>query len=459
MKRVGQALGSSFVVWATVALGLAIVVVIAPGLSAPFQFDDWADIVLNPAAQARTFFAELPTTVRPLLKATYAVVDAVLGPSALGHHVVNLLLHLGAAACVFALARRAAEAAGRAVDAVGIGFATAALWALHPVATENVIYASGRSAVLSSLLVFAALLVATSKRLGAASAATGAMLAFLAPLARETAVVLPLLLLWWQATLEGNGPIPARIRRAAPIWIGTALAVAVLLVMPRHRDLVAFSLESRAPLEALRVNVRAVFDVLAFWPAPWRVSIDPPSPVVGGWLDLGTILCAAALVVALCLAFAFRRRWPIASLGVGWALIALAPSNSLVWRIEPVGLRPLYLASFGLALPLAFWLADARLRRVGLGVIMVLALALASLTMTRAILYRSTVALWEDAVAKAPAKGRAWVMLGSSYLAEGWYTEAEEAFVEAVRLAPWLVEAERGLDAVQELRRAEDRAR
>ncbi|MCC6982962.1 MAG: hypothetical protein IT535_06790, partial [Bauldia sp.] len=120
--------------------------------------------------------------------------------------------------------------------------------------------------------------------------------------------------------------------------------------------------------------------------------------------------------------------------------------------LEPVGLRPLYLASFGLALPLAALLVRVERwqRPAGTVVAVALCAALAAGTAQRATLYRSPVTLWEDAVAKAPGKGRAWAMLGGAYLTEGRSTEAEAAFEAALDRAPWLVEAARGLDLARE---------
>jgi hypothetical protein len=431
------------------ALAVAIAAALAPGLAAPFQFDDWADIAFNPAAKAATFFAELPTTVRPLLKASYALNELLFGPSAFGYHLVNLVLHLVATGLVGLLGRRAAMLTGSSGErALWVGLAVAALWALHPVAAESAIYASGRSAVLSGVLLLAALLASTAARPSVATALGAALLAFLAPLARETALIVPFLLLWWQLTLGPPAPAGEMVRRALPVWLGAGAAAAVILAMPRHRALLGFSLEAREPLDALRANVHALWEMISFWPMPWRISIDPASPLAPGWVTAPTFLKAGALVLAAAAAVWARRRWPIIAFGIGWTLLALAPSNSLLWRVEPVGLRPLYLASLGPALVLAWLLVGGEQRRPRLGAAItgVLCVALAAGSAQRAIVYRSPVTLWEDAVAKAPGKGRAWVMLGGAYLAERRASEAEAAFETALDLAPWLVEAERGLD-------------
>ena len=88
------------------------------------------------------------------------------------------------------------------------------------------------------------------------------------------------------------------------------------------------------------------------------------------------------------------------------------------------------------------------MRWVALLVLVMLAVALAIATIQRNALFASPVALWEDAVRKAPAKGRPHVNLGLAYLAEGRIDEAEAEFTIALHHEPWLAAAgitDRGL--------------
>ena len=119
---------------APVPVGLFVLILLTavafwPGLSAGFLYDDLRDVVENPAAQAETFAERLPQTVRPLLKASYALQDAMTGPSPFAFHAVNLGLHLATTLMVLALLRRAAGLAGHAADvAARIGWMAALVW-------------------------------------------------------------------------------------------------------------------------------------------------------------------------------------------------------------------------------------------------------------------------------------------------------------------------------------------
>ena len=461
--------------WLPPLLLLAVAAVWATSLGAGFVFDDIADVVENTAAQAATFFQRLPTTLRPLLKASYALQDWLHGPWAPGFHALNVVLHVACCALVYALLRRwlrsaadpsirpltrpAQDEARESVDkptdlilsspaqpgvskdrptsATLTALLATALWAMHPALTASVTQVAGRSAVLSGLLVLAALLLATGKPTWARLLPAG-LLALLAPLARETALVLPLLLLWWQVTLGRDAPA----KRALPVWAGALLAAAAIAAMPTHRDMIGFSLDSRGPVEALRGNVVAIPMILRFLVMPWDVSIDPAQPRPWGWSDWPTLLSLAGIAAAALIALVLRRRWPLAAFALGWTLLCLLPSNSVLWRSDPVALRPLYLAGIGPALLIALLLARWR---GGLLLGAALALALAAMTVERNRLYADPVALWRDAIDEAPAKARPWIQTGLARLDRREWAAAGEALCEGLRLQPGNRAARQGL--------------
>jgi tetratricopeptide (TPR) repeat protein len=410
-----------------------------PGLWAGFVYDDRRDVLLNPAARAEGFLSALPATVRPLLKASYALQDWLTGMNPVAFHAANLALHLASMAAAFALVRRACLQAGCGLPlAQRIAGMTLLLWALHPALTETVTYVSGRSVGLSSLLVLLCLLAATADRPRPWAAF---LMAGLAPLARETALITPLLLLAWQITLAHEAPRRA-LCRAAPVWAGAILAALILAAMARHRDLVAFSLDQRGPLESLRANLFAIPEILRLWLQPWRISVLPAQPVLQGWTDPPTLFRLGAIAALPAAALVLRRRAPLLAFAVLWTGLALAPTNSLIWRVDPVALRPLYLAGIGLSLALALALARVR---PGLWLAAGLALWLATQTAGRATLYQDEVALFADAAARSPQDARAQLMLGLVLANAGRLDEARQAIKTAIVIDPFLTGAENAL--------------
>ncbi len=449
---------------------LLVVLAILPflaALGAGFVFDDEADVVGAPGASASSTLARLPLMARPVLKASYALGMVLHGPSPAGFRAVNVALHAASAVLVFLLARcwlldGNAVKTGASARTDVAAFAGAALWALHPLAAETVTYVSGRSMGLSTAFALGAMwLVARGEAPSPARALGAGALAFLAPLARETALVLPLLMACWEVTLSPVAPHETswrdRLRRNAPILAGTLAAACVLFVMPRHRELVAFSLAARRPLEALRGNVQSVSSMLGLWAFPWRISIDPAPPPEWGWTEGPTLVRLAGLAVVGAWAVSVRRRAPWPAFATGWMLIALLPSNSIVWRLDPVGVRPLYVASLGPAW-LAAWLVYAAHAaawrrpvwgRLALGTALAVALGLGIGLAKRNALYRSPIDLWRDAAQKAPESARARINLGYAYLDEDRLDEAEAALEAGLERAPWMRQAECGLIAIR----------
>lgn len=411
-----------------------------PALWGGFVHDDFADVVENPSARAETFFDRLAMMTRPLLKASYAAQDAVHGPIAPAYHAVNLALHLMSVALVLALLQRAARLAGHEVGRAGwIGLLGAALWAVHPASVDTVGQVAGRSAGLSTALILLALWLATGPKrhpIGAGLAAA------LAVLARETALVAPLLLLVWQLCLPGDNGV----RRAAPVWIGALVAGAIILALTRHAELVAFSLDQRGPVDALRANLFAVTGMLRLWLMPWQIGAVPSQPVFYGWADPPTLVRLGLLAGTGLAALALRRRWPLVALATLWVGVALLPTNSLIWRVNPVAMRPLYLAGVGLALLLALGLSRQVAGRM---LAAVLILGMGVLTWQREQLYSDPVAYFADAVLRAPGEPAPLVLYGLTLANVGRIDEGRAALESALRIDPLDAEAGNALRLLQ----------
>ncbi len=400
--------------------------VFANALGVVFLLDDLGDIADNPSAAAATFFDRLAYTNRPLTKASYALNDALHGLAPLGYAAVNVALHLAAVAFAYLLTRRAWRREG-VMDAGSLALAATALWAVHPALSESVTYLSGRSMVLSAALMLGAMLAATADK---PRPVVAFLCAVLAPLARETALILPFILVWWCWTVGTPSG------RAWPVWLGAAVAALVIVLMPRHRDLIAFSFEMRDPLTALRDNLHAATQTLSFWFAPWRVTIFPAAPPPYGWTEIPTILrlCGFACVAAL--AVVTRRRAPVFAFGLGLALLALLPSQSVIWRADPVAVKPLYLAGLGLCLALTDIARRATTPRLVLALSLVVAVSLGVMTHQRNALFADPVALYADAVAKTPDNADALIAYGAALIGEGRYDEAEVALNRASVVQP-----------------------
>ncbi len=380
-----------------------------------FQYDDFENVLREPS----TLDLLRATGLRPLLRASYLVDHALWGWNAHGFLVTNVLLHaasvLGARSLAAALSRTGAGPGALAP------LVAAALFAVQPAHAETIAYVSGRSTGLMSALLLWGLALHARGR-----AKSGLALLVLASLAKEVALIFPALL--WLVERD--------VRKLAAPSLAAAAVAAGLACVPRYRELALWSLAARDPLESVLVDLRALPELASLWLRPWALSVEhafDPAPDLAGSLAGGLGIAAT-----LALAYVLRRRAPLVGFALGWALIALAPTHSLLARADPIGERALYLAWFGPAVLLGDAIARlaSRAPARALSAAALLVALGAGFAAARVRVWSDERLLWADAVAKAPASARAWNNLGMAYFVHDEYELAREALGRALAIDP-----------------------
>lgn len=423
-------------------VGLAALAAIAylGSLAGPFQFDDYAVVATDPAAQGwAAWWETLAYRIRPLLKASYVATHQLggwLGHGTLGHHLGNLAIHLAVVAAAWRLAILVASSFGMTAEvARRTALGTAAVVALHPLATEAVTYITGRSVALGTLFAFLAAIAQVQGRRALAVAAFVAAL-----LSRESLLVLPALLAlleWGRGDAEGaafsTGRLRIALRRTAAAW---AVAVVALIVIVGHRrygpllELSAMISDGRLASPSLLLAFE-YFVTRFLMLAP--LSIDPALQPE----SLGAVNRAIASGVgaaALLLAWRCRSSRPWWLLAMGWIALNLVPMYLVPLRHDGVSERHFYPvlwgAGFALSCEAAAWM-EGRMAVLAAGAA---AIVLAMSTVMRNADYSSEVALWEATSGAAGAGPRAFNNLGVAYLGEGRWDEAQAAFERALAL-------------------------
>jgi hypothetical protein len=223
--------------------------------------------------------------------------------------------------------------------------------------------------------------------------------------------------------------------------VGASVIVAAWILMtPRYVQLAEYSMLGRPFVASAIAQISAVPVGLSLLLNPAALSIDygislPASPteplfVIGLLLYFG----AAAGVVVL-----WRRGQYAAAVGLALWLAALLPTQSVVPKLDPLTNRPLSLALAGLLIAAAPLAASIRWRWPTAVATCAAAAIVVSLTLStgrRAELFRSELALWQDAAAKSRVNDRPHVQYALLLERAGRHREALAALSTAAEINP-----------------------
>jgi Flp pilus assembly protein TadD len=432
----------------------------AGGLGGPFVFDDQVSIVENPTL--RTLWpprvplsppTETPVAGRPLANLSFAVSFAVGGLNPWGYRALNLLLHGLVALGLFALVRRTLERCDTP-SATGCAAATALLFALHPLTSECILYATQRTELLAGCFVLATLLAAervmrARARFGLAGA-LAVVCSALGMACKESAAIAPIAV-WLYDGAYGAGGLARALRARAPLYAGLACSWGVWLLLNRsgpRQGSVGYELGvSASSYLAHQMELVPTYLARVVWPDPLVLDYGWPLPLA--WSEVGLELLGVALTLAGSAALFLWRPTLGTPLALGW--LALLPSSSLVPIATEVGAeRRMYLplacllalGTFGVSGGLQRALPAERARAVGIGVTLALVLALGATTRARTRDYQSKEVLWRGVVAARPGQPRPLVNLGSALREAGRPDEARTHFDAALELWPAYARAE-----------------
>ena len=429
---------------ASVALAALVFLAFGGALRCGFVwFDDHGYVYENPAVTAGLTQAGLRwalTTTHmynwhPLTWLAHMADAELYGLNPAGHHLSSLLLHAANAILLFFVLRRATGHGPAAL-------AAAALWAVHPLRAESVVWISERKDVLAAFFGLLALLAyVRGPRPGRTFWVAAAFAASL--LAKPAWVTLPCLLLLLDAWPLGRWPRePAwkLVLEKAPLWLLAAGSCAMTLAAQSAGGAV----KSFAALPAgARLANAATAAVQYLRALVWPTDLAVYYPFPAGGASAAAVAGAAVLLLALtALAVVFARRAPWGLVGWLWFLGALVPMIGLVqvggqaWAD-----RYSYLPHIGLALALAGGLAKIADRRVwpvaaGLGVA-----GLVWLARAQTAVWRDTETLFRHALASTRDNWLIHFNLANRYQLDGRRAEACAEYRAVLAIAPNYVPA------------------
>ena len=370
----------------------------------------------------------------PLTWLSHALDWQLFGKNPAGHHYTNVLLHAANVVLLFLLLQSATGSDWRS-------WMVAALFAVHPINVESVVWIAERKNVLSMLFFLLALWAYGSyvHRPGIVRYVVVAVLFAMGLMAKPQVITLPFVLLLWDYW---------PLRRVLP---GSRLVLekVPLLLMSLASAIITFKAQAgggavRSTLEySLWVRLQNALVAYATYvlKAVWPTRLAPLYPNPGSSLPAWQVLAAVtflAVVTAWVVIMRQRRYLPV---GWFWFLGTLVPMIGLV-TVGAIAMadRYAYLPFIGLFIMLSWGLADLaqawHLPRAALTIPALALVALTAVAHQQIEYWNDNVTLWTHTIEVTGPNFVAEDSLGVGLAAEGRMDEAAAHFRRAVEISP-----------------------
>lgn len=392
------------------------------GITGQFVCDDWPQIANNRFITSLKYLPQYFTSsvwsmtelevkdqhfYRPLFFVFLLFNFKLWGLNPIGYHAMSIALNTANALLAFALMRRLLEADDLRYPLLG-----AALFAIHPAHSEPVYWISSYPDLLASALMLGAFIAYHEFRGTGRRAMLGLTMALFALglLTKETAIVLPALILAYEAINSKKfGPAVGMIALSA------AYMTARRMVLGEAAGQIAFAVEK------LRILIEFIsaYALMVIWPWPITYYFTMPSEGLVGMPQIAL----AAVVIAGAGAYAVRRGGA-ALLGAMWVILTLGPALVLAFNVKPLfAARYLYLPMFGVGLMVAHMAMSTR-RAALWAVAAAVAMAFVAINAVEARNWRDDGAFYSAATRSTPSYVWPYIGLGRFYERGGRPQEA-----------------------------------
>lgn len=418
--------------------------VFAGSLWAPFHFDDWSLAgdpgVAHPegwwripAGYAAPEATGMPARTRPLTYLTFWL-QWTLGALQPGpSHAINLALHLLNIWLAWLIASRLLDQ--RIADVC------VAVFAIHPVQVEPVVYVFARSTLLSSAFGLAALALWQRNRFAPATLALVAAIFSKEDAAAWLGVLFLYELIAPSATLTGTG------RKTLAVFVGTSAAVyafwrvtAAAAAIPQTGVLGDAPVTPLGYLATQGVAIWHYVGLLTTW-SPLNVDHDlaaASSASVLPWLGWLAVVAASGAIAL------YWRRSPV-TWAAASACVLLMPTSTVLPLADALVERRMYtpilfaaIAAMAMLAPPPTWLRPWWIRGA-------LVVVLAGMSMARVYTWQSEARLWRDSLEHSPDKARPWLQWAAALERESPAQRElrQQALEQAIAIdssaaSPWL---------------------
>jgi len=409
-----------------------------PGKSGPFIGDDYPNIldnngvILDHLNRKELMGAWSANTSGPF-KRPLASLSFALNYYFAGHHfdplafkLTNIYIHIVNSFLVFFVSRLLISVTAPRYPAQKLAFLCALIWALHPLQLTSVLYVVQRMNSLSCLFMLSGFLLFLKGRLqveksaGIAWMLVGCLLGtLLGSLAKENALLLPLLIFVCELTLLPTIPTAIRTRvyayYAITVIFPVMLSVMYLVIHPEY-VLGGYLTRNFTLAERLMTEARALFYYLGLLLYPDNTELsfahDDFMLSQGLFKPITSFTSIIGIVVMLVVAVygGLSKKTPFLSFAVLWFFVAHLMESS-IFPLELIYEHRNYVPSIGIAIAAVVMLYHALVMRISNGLLNVLytciVVSLALATHTRAAIWSNLDSFSYFEVRNHPASVRA----------------------------------------------------
>lgn len=451
-------------------------------LHVPFVMDDFVIYNFGPQNLLDILFHG---GQRRFVDFTLAVNYHLHGTDYTGYHLVNIAIHLLASVTLYFLIASCFSAL-KLTFPLGsrdsnsfhfveqfVPFATALLFAVHPIQTQAVTYIIQRYASMATLFYLLAAFFYVKARINIETHRSATKTSLLATAVTLSALVafgskqitftLPLMLIVIEILLFKGKLLTRKVLLIAGIFGGVLLSLSLFNWHDSSLDDILFDLRqntaedryiSRTSYFLTECRVLITYLRLLILPINQSIFYDYPIYTTLFSFPVATSVTAHVLIISL-MAFALRKSrrllqhvnithgilLRLMALGICWFYLAMAVESSIFPIRDVIFEHRVYLPSIGFFLAASTGIAitaDCQLiPKISMWVLLtILTLVLGSMTIARNNLWNDTLELWKDTVNKAPKQHLALSNLAIEHLERKNPVAAIPLFVRALELRP-----------------------
>lgn len=492
------------------AIIFLVLLVYSNTLDAPFQFDDYDNIVHNPAIKDLRYFTGTRAsgfqsfdalTSRFIGYLSFVLNYYLHGLDLTGYHIVNLVIHIINALLVywlviltfstpyFANRQNSAHQHGdHSLPANLMALFSALLFASHPIQTQAVTYIVQRFASLATLFYLLSLVSYIKWRIsffqalnsgpGSRKLKPASFLIYLASVlsavlamkTKEIAFTLPIIITLYEFMFF-EGTIKKRVLWLTPLILTVLIIPLSLISVDKPLGEIINDMSEGTRLQSplsrwdyLFTQFRVIVTYIRLIFLPVNQNIDYDYPAYHSFFDAEVFLSflfllsvAGLAIFLLCRSRLAPSASRLAAFGIFWFFITLSVESSVIPIADVIYEHRVYLPSIGFFTALISAIGTAGEKwgsmaeytvKVAVSIMLTVVLALSATAYVRNDYWRDGIRLWIKAVEASPDKARSHFNLGLAYLDKRRFDEAIKEFQIVLKQLPDFAKAHNNLGLI-----------